>query len=181
MSKTSYQKPVNKPGGQGPVAMGVSADRAVDRLVYDPQQITYYDILRVRRCAPLAEVKMAYHKLVRAVHPDSRAHHARDPKYREQAEAQLRLFNQAYAKLSHEPFKTAYDRKLMRSTLSRRRVGRPINDNGTARHKSRAHSRPLGRRFSDWRKNVMENLSEIFWPFATADHAQGYNLDWNEK
>ena len=61
----------------------------------------YYAVLRVDPCASDAEIRRAYHKIARQLHPDRRQD--------EQAQAQMAKVGEAWAVLKHGPLRRAYN------------------------------------------------------------------------
>lgn len=68
----------------------------------------YYEILGVPRNAGEKEIKAAYHRLARSLHPDKAA----TPQERERVEQEFALISQAYNTLKDKDKRAAYDRTL---------------------------------------------------------------------
>ncbi len=68
----------------------------------------YYEILGVPRTASEKEIKAAYHRLARSLHPDK----ASSPEERERVEQEFALVSQAYNTLKDRDRRAAYDRTL---------------------------------------------------------------------
>jgi hypothetical protein len=66
---------------------------------------TYYDILGVRPNATTRDIKTAYRKLARSVHPDHNRSH--------DAEHRFKQLSEAYQTLIHPTRRTAYDQMLL--------------------------------------------------------------------
>jgi len=75
-----------------------------NRPEFDPT-LDYYAVLDVPFTATRDEITRAYRALMRQCHPD----HVRDPDQRRIAEERAKLINAAYAVLSHEATRQAYD------------------------------------------------------------------------
>jgi len=68
----------------------------------------YYEILGVPRNAGEKEIKAAYHRLARSLHPDK----AQSPEERKRVEEEFALISQAYNTLKDKDKRAAYDRTL---------------------------------------------------------------------
>lgn len=71
---------------------------------------TYYSVLEVARTASAEEIRAAYLKLVRQVHPDAIPNAS--PYWRKQAEERTQEVNEAYQVLSDRGKRLAYDRQI---------------------------------------------------------------------
>jgi DnaJ-class molecular chaperone len=78
-----------------------------------PAPKNYYDVLGVLDSATAQEIKKAYHRLARELHPDLR------PELSEEEKERLRLLNEANACLSNTERRTAYDTALITQRLNR--------------------------------------------------------------
>ncbi len=68
----------------------------------------YYEILGIPRNAGEKEIKAAYHRLARSLHPDKAA----SPEERQRVEKEFALISQAYNTLKDKDKRAAYDRTL---------------------------------------------------------------------
>lgn len=99
---------------------------------YTPEQINYYDLLRVRPNASDDDVKRAYRSLVKKIHPDCH------PENRKMAEHQLKIVNEAYNCLKTKPNRLAYNQHLKQyyKQLRHMKAIRAHNDNKSRRSPS---------------------------------------------
>jgi hypothetical protein len=87
---------------------------------------TYYSILGISETASAAEIKAAYFRMIREVHPDMLAN---APSYwQRQAEEKAKEINEAYSVLSNGDKRRSYDAQL----ASYRGSGTPVNRKSTS-------------------------------------------------
>jgi curved DNA-binding protein CbpA len=79
----------------------------------------YYEILGVSRNAGEKEIKAAYHRLARSLHPDK----ASSPEERERVEQEFSLISQAYNTLKDKDKRAAYDKTLAEAGRSQLEAG----------------------------------------------------------
>jgi curved DNA-binding protein CbpA len=97
----------------------------------------YYAILGIKRSASEAEIKHAYHELVRRYHPD--AHPGG-----EGAEARFKEINEAYSVLADPEKRDEYDALVLERDRSHQRKSRPSTARTRATETATARSRPTG-------------------------------------
>lgn len=78
----------------------------------DAETDTYYSLLEVEASAPAEAIKTAYRRLAREYHPDTLPPQLRESRIGKDAEASLKLINEAYEVLSDPGQRALYDEQL---------------------------------------------------------------------
>gem|GEM_PF-1194696 len=74
--------------------------------------LNYYQILGLKQDAPVREIKRAYHKRARSIHPDNFFNHP-DKTFKEAIDKIFKRINEAYLVLRDEKKRNLYDRGLV--------------------------------------------------------------------
>ncbi len=102
---------------------------------------TYYSLLEISETVPAAEIKTAYLRLIREVHPDRLA--SLPAYWQRQAEEKSKEINEAYAVLSNREKRCLYDAQLASYRGSRATTNRtPTSQSATPSHPNATQQGP---------------------------------------